>query len=291
MLRGVWGAALCDLDEDVYHAVFAPNEHGSQAGGDGRRARPDAGGGQTSAAGYVLRPAPPDPQFAPAVEWILIGQAIEHDVALCRAWDIASGMGLGPQRRRFHLRKALALQSDGNPVEGGNAWRLSDARFPSAPDQDSPGHSPQGPAPKEPVSGRVNGSPCRLTFPAPVRLIRHGRLIEAPTLADIIVSACRRVRAYLPPALHAEWDSLSREALEHSRSIPAASWRGRRLDLHRYSATQRAEVDLRGVTGSIDLPQGPGEVWPLLAASQWLHLGKGTVMGLGELRAGALRDA
>ena len=56
-----------------------------------------------------------------------------------------------------------------------------------------------------------------------------------------------------------------------------------RLDLHRYSGRQRAELELRGVAGYLDLPYGPGEVWPQLAAAQWLHLGKGTVMGLGQL--------
>ncbi|MEW6744994.1 MAG: CRISPR system precrRNA processing endoribonuclease RAMP protein Cas6 [Planctomycetota bacterium] len=42
-------------------------------------------------------------------------------------------------------------------------------------------------------------------------------------------------------------------------------------------------MDLRGVCGMLELPDGPGELWPLLLAAQWLHVGKGTVMGLGRL--------
>jgi hypothetical protein len=31
-------------------------------------------------------------------------------------------------------------------------------------------------------------------------------------------------------------------------------------------------------------PAAPGELWPLLAAALWLHLGKGTTLGLGQLQ-------
>ena len=48
------------------------------------------------------------------------------------------------------------------------------------------------------------------------------------------------------------------------------------------SARQDADLELRGVSGVLDLPEGPGELWPLLAAATWLHLGKATVFGLGQ---------
>jgi hypothetical protein len=257
MLRGVWGAALHDLDGEVYRTVFAPQ----------------AEGGEEAASLYVLRPAPPDPDFAPAIEWLSLGTAIASDGILRRAWDIASGMGLGPQRQRFHIRRVVRLNPDGTPgrdetwgteAEGpARGWPLSDAARP-LPDPAS--------------------APCRLVFPVPLRLRRHGRLIEAPTLPDLIVAATRRIAAYLPAECRAAWKERSREALQLARATPAGAWRGERLDLQRYSARQDAELDLHGVAGSLDLPRGPGELWPLLAAAQWLHLGKGTVMGLGQLR-------
>lgn len=257
MLRGVWGAALHELDGDVYRTVFAPQ----------------AEGGEEAASLYVLRPAPPDPDFAPAIEWLSLGAAIASDGVLRRAWDIASGMGLGPQRQRFHIRRVLGFNPDGTAsrdeiwgagTEGpARSWPLSDAAWPL----------PDPPA-----------TPCRLVFAVPLRLRRHGRLIEEPTLPDLIVAATRRIGAYLPAECRAVWKELSREALELARATPAGPWRGERLDLHRYSASQDAELDLHGVAGSLDLPRGPGELWPLLAAVQWLHLGKSTVMGLGQMR-------
>ncbi len=146
MLRGVWGAALHDLEPEVYASVFAPN-HEVRAGSNDRSAapfsvtarsatelnRPQAPGNRdrrtpavtasgTAVACYILRPAPPDPEFAPAVDWLLIGPAVTQDATLCRAWDVASGMGLGPQRRRFHLRRTLGLHPEGKRVEPASAW-------------------------------------------------------------------------------------------------------------------------------------------------------------------------
>ncbi len=46
-----------------------------------------------------------------------------------------------------------------------------------------------------------------------------------------------------------------------------------------------------GVTGELELPAGPGPLADLLAAAQWLHVGKGTVMGLGRIDVAPAGDA
>ncbi len=302
MLRGVWGAALHDLDPAAYAAVFGPNDAGRtstwkpartsrsvplhRAGAAlalhsaaPRQQQATLPVGGTDVASYILRPAPPDPQFAPAVDWILIGeQALAHDFTLCRAWDVASGMGLGPQRRRFRILRSVALHSDRQSVEQSEPWPLNTITWrgwAGLPTPNSPAPPPE--CPLDPYQ------PCRLGFWSPLRLIYNKRLIETPTLADIIVAACRRIKAYLPAEQQADWEPVSREALDTARHTPAAAWQGQRLDLHRYSGRQRRELELRGVTGCLDLPEGPGQLWPLLAAAGWLHLGKGTVMGMGQM--------
>ena len=261
--------------------------HRAGAGGRAHRpARPRNGrepciAGGTLVAGYVLRPAPPDPEFAPALEWILIGDALRHDFALCRAWDVASGLGLGPQRRRFHLRRTVALRPDGQVVEHAAPWPLSECAVGGL--EQTQGRPTRRASCPRAVRELAPDQPCRLVFPSPLRLLFRKRLIEAPTLADIVVAACRRVKVYLPADQHTAWDDVARQALETARRTPAGAWQGERLDLRRYSARQHAELELRGVTGCLDLPHGPGELWPLLAAATWLHLGKGTVMGLGQM--------
>ena len=48
-------------------------------------------------------------------------------------------------------------------------------------------------------------------------------------------------------------------------------------------------MELRRITGALALPHGPGPLWPLVVAVSWIHLGKGTVFGLGQMLI-ALRD-
>ncbi len=311
MLRGVWGAALHGLDHDVYRRVFGPNDPPLDPA-DPRRAERRAGGplaGRRAAAspqpapsaearelprghstfvpGYILRPAPPDPHFAPAVEWVLIGAAVRDNFILCRAWDIASGMGLDKQRERFHVREMRVLLPDGSFVSAALEWTLDRAVLlvagtPARPDSASPsGHLAAEP-PAALCGAEAAGCRCRVVFRAPVRVIVRGKLAVQPTWSDLVVAMCRWVGAFLPAALGASWRSLERDALEASRRCRASAFEGARLDLHRYSARQQSELDLQGVQGSISLPDGPGPLWPLLAAAQWLHLGKGTVMGLGQ---------
>ncbi len=216
------------------------------------------------APGYVLRPAPADPHFAPAMEWILIGDAVGDDEILTRAWYVASGMGLGPHRQRFHLRRWIGLDAAGRPSDVTRPWRLGESRWPW----------------EEPET-----TPCRLRFQAPLRLRRHGRLIEQPSLADITVAANRRVMAFLPEEDRSDWEAFGQRLLDIARRTPQGTWQGDRLDLTRYSGRQQRELDLHGVCGCLPLPEGPGPLWPLLSAAGWLHIGKGTVMGLGQLRA------
>lgn len=255
MLRGVWGAALHKLDIAAYRTVFAPQSSGKS------KASPL----------FVLRPAPMNAQSGPAIEWISIGAALPFDPVLRRGWLCASQMGLGPHRQPFRIRQVLSLACDAScrqdecweadatsPI---TAWSLGDAVWP----------------------GGDPASPCILVFNGSLRLRRHGRLLEQPALPDLIAAAARRIEAFLPEALRDDWQLAANESLTLARSTPAGVWQGTRLNLHRYSARQEAELELHGVAGSLELPQGPGELWPLLAAAQWLHLGKGTVMGMGQM--------
>jgi hypothetical protein len=251
MIRGVWGAALRAESETSYRSLFEVSEPGVPR--------------------YVLRPAPPDAEPAPALEFLLYGHADPViDAAVWAAWDRAADQGLGPDRRPFRIVATVPLAWDETPLR---------------PARVQPGFA-LAPLPWPIPDVRAG---CRLEFPAPLRLIRHGQLIREPAPPDLAIAALRRICALVGPAADPLW--LERhEWLEIARTIPSRSWQGSRLDLVRYSGSQRREIDLQGVAGTLDLPAGPGPLGPLLAASQWLHLGKGTVMGLGQLRIAPLDD-
>jgi hypothetical protein len=229
MLRGVWGAALHDLDGEAYRRVFGPNEESippraarsrglheavEWAAHKEQRARQRdtlPRGQATLVPSYLLRPAPPDPSFAPACDWILVGPAVADDEILRRAWDIASGMGLGPDRRRFHVRQTALIQSNGVLADAGHPWTLAEARL-LVSDLAHPAHI---------VSitdeSQAAITPCRLLFPAPLRIMFRGKLVERPTLTDLVVATCRRIEAFLPAEQVAGWSALKHETIELSR--------------------------------------------------------------------------
>lgn len=249
MLRGVWGLALHGLDEQAYQAVFE-----------------GTGPPHDRTPAYILRPGPPAEKGTAAADWILVGDVGHYQRVLIRAWDVASGLGLGPDRTRFIIRRFCVLDSTGGVA--GEAfeqpgWSLASAAWP--------------------VPGVPAETPCRLRFLGPVRLIRKHRLVEQPSLPDLVLGACRRVEAYLNDSEKAEIELLRPKMLEIASQVRASPWRGDRLDFVRYSGRQKREVELHGVTGCLDLPEGPGELWPLLSALQWIQVGKGTALGLGQL--------
>ncbi len=249
MLRGVWGAALREIAPAVYDRVF--------------------GGGESQSPRYLMRPAARDVRPAPAVEYLLFGHPDpEIDAAVWAAWDRASAMGLGPNRRPFHMVSTVPFAWDGTPLR---------------PGRDQPGFA-LAPLPW-PIDIDGLDAACRLDFPAPLRLIHQRRLVTQPAPPDLAIAALRRIQALAAP--HPDADALwneRRDRIELARSIPVGPWQGQRLDLARYSGSQRSEVVLHGVSGSLPFPSGLSPLTPLLLASEWLHLGKGTVMGLGQVR-------
>ncbi|MFW6171340.1 MAG: CRISPR system precrRNA processing endoribonuclease RAMP protein Cas6, partial [Planctomycetota bacterium] len=285
MLRGVWGAALHHLAPEVYNRVFGPNDP-APGGARGKRDSAAAPRGHaTLMPSYILRPAPPDPEFAPAIEWTLLGEAVHDDVTLCRAWDVASGMGLGPDRQPFRVLDTLVLEPDGSAVANAPQWTLDNASLLVWPSNHlgSEDELDSLTEPEAVRNGEAESLPCRLVLRTPLRIMFRGRLVRQPTWTDIVVAACRRVGSFLPSPDQQGWRELQRAAIEQSREARQGKFNGDRLDLHRYSGRQQRDLSLQGVSGTLDLPDGPGPLWPLLAAAQWLHVGKGTVMGLGQV--------
>ena len=73
-----------------------------------------------------------------------------------------------------------------------------------------------------------------------------------------------------------------------AQAVSSGSWHGQRSSLVRWSGAQKRLLELYGVTGELLLPDGMGALQPLFDALRWLHLGKGTVYGMGQVLMFAL---
>ena len=246
MIRGVWGRALMRLDRSLYDQVFAGSNQQSH-----------------NLPRYIVRPAPPDPDTAPALDWILFNVDQRHGRTLWKAWDMACVMGLGSNREPFRIHRRRSLMSD-NRLTGWNSWTLGDVKWP--------------------LLGDPAFVPCSLKFDVPVRLIKRGQLIRSPGFTDLITASLRRVAGLAGMSRSAVYGDLMRTARSVANQTTAQPWAGEKCNLVRWSAAQQREVELFGITGLVSLPKGPGFLWPLLAAAQWCHLGKGTVFGMGQIR-------
>ncbi len=242
MLRGVWGRALKHVNSKVYADVF-------EGTGPQDQRRP----------AYIIRPSAPDPLTAPSIEWILLDTNPATEIAAWKAWLVACGMGLGPRRQPFRILKRELIASSEQET-----WYLA-SEPPKQPNITPHAHMPQ-----------------KLAFLAPLRILRKRKLIEAPTLRDIATAGMRRIAGIAGIERNTRYRDLMHGAISQANAIQSEPWCGERLDVVRWSAKQQKELTLYGVTGSLSLPDGPQRLWPLLSALRWLHIGKGTVYGMGQ---------
>ena len=126
-------------------------------------------------------------------------------------------------------------------------------------------------------------TPCRLEFPAPLRLLRQGKLIASPTPADIVLATLHRVCALAGPDTDPLW-AARRHWLELGRAVPFEPWQGRRLDLVATRGRRRPRSSYAVSPARSPFPSVPAPFRSLLAAAAWIHIGKGTVMGLGQIK-------
>ena len=243
-LRGVWGAALHLVNIDAWRAVFE--------GMPGPR-------GATP--GYMFRMARAEASPNAIIDYILLGHGVYHAETCDDAWEQLQHMGLGKRRTPVHITQSLVLDAKGDErTSGPAAWTLNKAVWPSGQ------------------------AACVVSVPTPLRLLRQGILLRRPDFTQLVSALCWRVEALLPWAERSLWRTVTQECLHAAGTLPHSKFCGQPARLSRYSARQGAEITLEGVMGQWHLPEGPGELEPLLASGQWIHAGKGTVFGLGQLQ-------
>jgi hypothetical protein len=284
--RGILGPALMRIDEGLLPGVST----GEIARGTLYRAffesppPPDA----TKMRLYTRAPhpyvvdAPGRPGFerleAGATERIgltLAGRAASAVEAVLASFDFAARVGIGRALGRERERGRARL------VEARAVWRGE------APDlvafEETRGF--RAVAPEVPA---IPPCPARLrvTLATSLRLQHQGRVLDARnfTPAPLLSNLVRRVSMLSTfyasdletdfRALKALWEGL----VARERMLAAA-------DLKRWSGHSKQEIDMDGIIGSFVLDmRGREPLFPYLWLGQWLHAGKGAVMGLGAIR-------
>ncbi|EAR23048.1 CRISPR system precrRNA processing endoribonuclease RAMP protein Cas6 [Nitrococcus mobilis] len=126
----------------------------------------------------------------------------------------------------------------------------------------------------------------RMILEHPLRLRRENRYLTAAEFdfATLFTALTRRVsmlhdlEAAAP--LRADYRGLAAAARAVRVNAVHLEW----FDWARYSARQRRRIPMGGLIGELALSGEFAPLWPWLWLGQWLHVGKGAVMGLGRYR-------
>lgn len=128
---------------------------------------------------------------------------------------------------------------------------------------------------------------ARITLEHPLRLRSEGRYLDAAAFSfSVMFTTLLRRAAGLaatvgdgPPEV--DFAALKRAAGAVDVTATELEW----FDWSRHSARQGRRVPMGGLLGAFTLAGDLAPLWPWLWAGQWLHVGKGAVMGLGRYRA------
>lgn len=200
---------------------------------------------------------------------ILLGNAIDKVPYLIFAVNEMAEMGLGTKRLPFHLVN----------VKTSFGTSIYDA-----------------------VSGKITGAPVLETLEesinkfdpsnavtlycmTPLRIKDQGKLSGRFDTDAFFKSACRRVWAILVYHHNVATDQINFHLLFENEPLPTVvsqslEW----CDLERYSNRQKTKMKIGGLVGTITLNGNLTPWWPILLAAVTCHVGKSTIMGLGQLQ-------
>jgi hypothetical protein len=124
----------------------------------------------------------------------------------------------------------------------------------------------------------------RLVFHTPTRLKFAERLVEQPEFHMLVRTLLRRIStlAYFHCGERLEVDF--RGLIEEATQIKIADSQLRWVELTRYSNRQRTEMLMGGFQGTVTYAGRFDPFLPFLLLGQHVHVGKGTVYGLGKYK-------
>lgn len=199
----------------------------------------------------------------------LIGRANAQLPYLIHAWQAMGEAGLGSQRGRYRLESVSQQTPQGwQPIyiPGGSL-------------------NPLPPAP--PALPPLPSSPCRLWFETPVRIRHQGRLMgpAAFRFRGLVANLLRRLSLLQHFQGDGSLETDFRALVQRAEAVEPLARELHWYDWTRYSARQRTKMEMGGLLGWATFAAADLEpFWPWLALGQWLHVGKGTSMGLGRYR-------
>ena len=195
---------------------------------------------------------------------ILFGESIVYFNLYYQAFCQLGRTGIGKHRSRFCVREVQ--NSDGERIIDGN--RVDMAKYKMCVLNDY-------------ISKRKNElgnlkEGCTLVFLTPLSMKYQKQYMNKFISEALLQGVARRIQMlnyYI--GREARWSDFSKYPTIRSQTVKKES-------IKRYSSTQDAEIELRGITGTIRLQDVSEECADYLIAGEITHIGKNTSFGFGK---------
>ncbi|MFN3920721.1 MAG: CRISPR system precrRNA processing endoribonuclease RAMP protein Cas6 [Methylohalobius sp.] len=205
-----------------------------------------------------------------SVDLTLIGRAVGQLPYVIYALSRAGTYGIGRGRGRF----ALEQVSQHIPGEGFRLIYSAGGNVSALPAQ-------------APIAPKVPDGICTLVLTTPLRIQHQERLMREADFSFRGLMAALFRRLSLLSYFHGNGPIIAdfRSLLAQAEAVRPVSAELAWYDWERYSNRQKTYVRMGGLVGQVSFEgRQLAPFWPWLWAGQAVHVGKGTVMGLGGYR-------
>jgi CRISPR-associated endoribonuclease Cas6 len=201
---------------------------------------------------------------------VLIGRAVEYMPFFIFAFEEVGRVGVGKNKGRYSLEKVIGMNNGEETLiyDGKSHFRdyfqtMDSNDIMKEADLADPYH-------------------VKLRFLTPARIKYNGKFIDNANFEIMIRNLLRRLSSLAEVHCDEKWELDWKGLIERTKVIKTVHsdlvWK----DWERYSQRQDTKLKMGGFLGEITFEGDLAEFMPFLKLGEYLHIGKGTVFGLGK---------
>ena len=202
---------------------------------------------------------------------ILVCRAIDYIPYFIFAFEELGRIGLGKNKGKYRLEKVISINENKDRdiliYDGESHIREAWAVIDSA----------------DLLRSQLNYHQISLRFLTPTRIKYKGKLTKNIDFEIVMRNLLRRLswlaEVHCDEKWDMDWKGLINRAKERVKTVHSDLWWH---DWERYSQRQATKLKMGGFLGEITFEGGLAEFVPFLKLGEYLHIGKGTVYGLGK---------
>lgn len=201
---------------------------------------------------------------------ILIGRAVDYIPYFIFAFEEMGRTGIGKNKGKYSLEKVISLNDHGDIlIYDGKSHFKDNFQVIDSADliQDA---------------AKLNHNEITLRFLTPVRIKYKGKLPRDINFEIVIRNLLRRLSRLAEVHCDEKWELDWKGLIEKAKEVKTVRSDLKWHDWERYSERQGTKMKMGGFLGEITFEGDLTEFIPFLVLGEYLHVGKGTVFGLGK---------